>query len=290
MKIVQSFWSKPGADKTSWASEDMHYIFWALSCLKLKQFYGEVELVTDRLGKKILIDELCLPYDSVQVVLDDLNDYDSRLWALGKIYAYSIQDKPFIHVDSDVFVWERFPERLENAELVAQHKEASYEFSELHFKELQAADLDYYPPQMIQFRAEVTSNVDEANAGILGGNDLAFIKSYCKEAFDFVDKSMLKALKVEHAGMFNTVFEQYLFYCMANVQNKRIQYYFEEDIDNKFEKVVDFVNVPFKSKFIHLLSYYKGTPFCCQKVMQHLWYEFPEYYSFILKYLKNRKS
>lgn len=289
MKIVQSFWSKPCADKTSWVNRDMHYIFWAFSCLKLKQFYDEVELVTDRMGKKILIDELRLPYDSVQVVLDDLNDYDPRLWALGKIYAYHIQDKPFIHVDSDVFIWERFPERLEQAELIAQHKEVSYEFTELHFKELQVANLDYYPPDVLWFRENVTSKIDEVNAGILGGNDLPFINKYCKEAFNFVDQNMRKALEVEHAGMFNTVFEQYLFYCMANVENRDIQYYFEESIDCEFGEVVNFVDVPFKSKFIHLLSFYKGSAFCCQKVMQHLWYEFPEYYFFILDFLKSKR-
>ena len=52
----------------------------------------------------ILINKLELPYTDVKVVLDDLNDYDRDLYALGKVYAYGIQEEPFIHVDADIYM------------------------------------------------------------------------------------------------------------------------------------------------------------------------------------------
>jgi hypothetical protein len=279
MKIVQSYWSKPGIENTNWAEKKLHYFSWVLSCLKLKQYYNKVELVTDRAGKELLIDQLQLPYDSVQVELDFLNEYDPLLWALGKIYAYSIQDEPFIHVDGDIFIWGRFSDEIESADLIAQHEEDSYEFSNTYYDGLLNADLDSYPKAILQFRNSVTTNIMQANAGILGGNDINFIQRYCKEAFKFVDENKEKALKVKHPGMFNTIFEQYLFYCMANTENKPIKYLFEEEIDCNFEKIVPFEDIPYNARFIHILGSHKRNIFFNQKIMQYLWYEFPQYYN-----------
>lgn len=287
MKIVQSYWSKPGNENCSWMKNEMHYFCWALSCLKLKQHYDHVELVTDQKGKEMLIDRLGLPYDSVKVVLDDLNDYPKELWAIGKIYAYQQQDQAFIHVDGDICIWDRFPERIEKASLTAQHEEDCYEFGSAHFQNLLDIKVNYFPPEILKYRKENNQKIVEANAGILGGNDIDFIQSYCKEAFNFVDKSMDQALKAEHAGMFNTVFEQYLFYCMAYTKNKKVNYLFEEPINSRFEELVRVMDVPYASKFIHLLSFHKKPLLHNQKVMQHLWYEFPEFYDRIKKELYN---
>lgn len=105
MKIIQSLWSKPSLITGGWSEKTFYYMSWALSCLKLKEFYNSVELFTDKKGKEFLIDRLQLPYDKVNIVLDDLNEFNSRLWALGKIYTYSIQHEPFIHVDGDVYIY-----------------------------------------------------------------------------------------------------------------------------------------------------------------------------------------
>lgn len=115
MKIVQSFWSKPmlmndNSDAIfrsngGWTDRIYFYMSWALSCLKFKEIYNEIELVTDINGKHLLYDILELPYTNVVTKLDDLNDYNHNLWALGKLYAYKLQQEPFIHVDSDVFAW-----------------------------------------------------------------------------------------------------------------------------------------------------------------------------------------
>lgn len=286
MKIVQSYWSKPDIENTNWVEKKLHYFSWALSCLKLKQYYDNVELVTDQAGKELLIDQLQLPYDSVRVELDSLNEYDPLLWALGKIYAYRVQDEPFIHVDGDIFIWAKFPDGIESADLIAQHEEDSYEFSNVYYDGLLKANLNSYPEAILKYRKDVTTNIMQTNAGILGGNDIDFIQRYCKEAFRFVEENKVKALAVKHPGMFNTIFEQYLFYCMANVENKTIKYLFEEKIDCNFEEIVPFKDIPYSAQFIHVLGSHKRNIFFNQKIIQYLWYEFPEYYNRVSHFIQ----
>ena len=122
MKIVQSFWSKPHSDALinvwesrshgGWLDDKYHYMSWALSSYQLRKYYDEVELVTDAAGKELLIDILNLPYTNVVVKLDEINDYDRDLWALGKVYTYSLQQSPFLHVDGDIFIWKPFEKKL----------------------------------------------------------------------------------------------------------------------------------------------------------------------------------
>ena len=54
----------------------------ALSCLSLREHYDEVVLYTDTPGKRILINELHLPYTDVQVVFDDFPCLPQH-WALA---------------------------------------------------------------------------------------------------------------------------------------------------------------------------------------------------------------
>ena len=63
-KIVQSYWSKAykNSPNSGWAFRETHYMSWALSCLQLKQFYDEIELITDSEGADLLINKLHLPY------------------------------------------------------------------------------------------------------------------------------------------------------------------------------------------------------------------------------------
>jgi hypothetical protein len=97
MKIIQSFWTKPFLQSPDlqdsrmnggWPARKYNYFSWALSCLQLCRYYQNVELVTDDLGKFILIEKLKLPYTSVKTELNRINDYNAGLWALGKICAY----------------------------------------------------------------------------------------------------------------------------------------------------------------------------------------------------------
>ena len=111
MKIIQSFWSGNKNDLNfnyGWLSSKCNYLSWILSSNQLSKYYDEVELFTDKIGYSILIENLKLPYTKVHVILEELNEYDGKLWALAKIKAYGVMSVPFLHVDGDVYIFEEF--------------------------------------------------------------------------------------------------------------------------------------------------------------------------------------
>lgn len=125
MRIVQTLWtasSRLTNNSFAWPHPEFNLMSWALSCLSLKEHYDEVALYTDSEGKRILIDELHLPYSEVYVVYDDLNCLPQH-WAMAKVMTYSIQTSPFLHVDGDVYVPQPFFDEVVTAPLVAQNRE-----------------------------------------------------------------------------------------------------------------------------------------------------------------------
>lgn len=290
MKIVQSYWSKPmlmndNSDAIfrsngGWVDKIYFYMSWALSCLKFNELYGNVELVTDKYGKLILQDMLELPFSSVRDEMDILNDYDHNLWALGKIYAYSIQEEPFIHVDYDVFAWKLFPEYILNAELVGQNLEKNYKCNIDYFKQIRHC-LDFIPKEMEQ-EIECTDNIIQVNAGILGGNNIGFFKDFTQSCFEMVDKNKNLFKKVPlNKTSFNMVYEQFLFYCMAKHRNIETALLFKENYINH-AGLADFHEIPVKKYYAHTLGTYKKYTSISGYVAEKLLFEYPEYYNRIV--------
>ena len=96
----------------------------SLSVEQAKKYFEEVHLVTNTVGKELLIDKYKIPFDEVKVVLDFLDDaLPANLWAYAKIFSYSIQDRPFCHIDNDVYLFQDIPEDIKTAPLFFQNKE-----------------------------------------------------------------------------------------------------------------------------------------------------------------------
>ena len=110
----------------------------AYSCLLLKRnnpdkqliFYGNETIV--RLFEKLFR----LPYDEYRVV-KCTGEYANWFYCWPKIVTYQDQNEPFIHIDTDVFMWEPIPQRLLIAPLVAQHRERDSNFYIYHHYILQ---------------------------------------------------------------------------------------------------------------------------------------------------------
>ena len=263
MKIVQRYWSKPALKKTNlnntdrsaggWLNRKTNYMSWALSCLQFRKFYDEVELVTDQLGYDLLISKLGLPYTSVRVILDDLNHYHPDLWALGKIYTYSVQDKPFIHADGDVYIWGKLFSEMDNAPLYAQNVERFEEFYKPVFTSI-VSNFMYVPPVLLDF--ERRNGSAAINAGVIGGYDISFFKEYAKGAFEFVDRNLDNLNKI-NIGKFNPIFEQSYFYALAEQKSNPVECLFKDQKNNSFDGMADFTGVPGKVKFIHAMAGYK---------------------------------
>ena len=287
MKIVQSLWSKPGqkkngasfsdANRCGWPDKKYNYYSWALSALQFKKFYDRIELVTDRQGYDLLINKLELPYTDVKVVLDDLNDYDRDLYALGKVYAYGIQEEPFIHVDADIYIWDRFGERLENCSLVCQHKEYGKFYNDFYsgiFMEM-AHNFDFYPEELDKSINKFDSII-AVNAGIIGGNNYGFFKEYTRKVFEFVDRNLNNLHKI-NIKLSNTVFEQFLFHALTEEKGENINY-FHSDFAFFWNDIADFVGVPDKTRYIHTCGALKNDKHIIHALEYRLQTDYPDFY------------
>ena len=109
MKFIQTFHidseKNPFRYPFGWVAPEYHLMGWALSCLQLQKVYGKVSLFANSPAVYLLVDTLQLPYTDVQVTHDKLTLIHTDLWALPKIYTYSLQERPFLHVDGDVFIF-----------------------------------------------------------------------------------------------------------------------------------------------------------------------------------------
>ena len=290
MRIIQSIWTANTSNllqnNMGWLSPEYNLMSWALSCLQLRQFYPEVVLYCDSVGAKMLIDTLQLPYREVVCTLDDLNNYHPELWALSKIKAYSLQNKPFLHVDGDVFVWKKFDDSFLKSNLIAQNKDQISDF-EGTMQLLESAFV-YFPKEMIQER-QAKNRIQTYNAGIYGGSDISFFQEYAAKAFAFVDNNILDLAKIRVAD-FNIFFEQYLFYCLAKDQNKKVTVLLSGIVkDNEYKGFGEFDKVPFEKQYLHLLSDYKKSEYMCDELANRLRQDYPEYYYRIIALFKKNK-
>lgn len=284
MKIVHTFWScnLPSADAllqhaAGWRESKYHYMGWALSCLLARRQYDQVELVTDEIGKQVLIDRLELPYTSVRVVLDaPMANYQSSLWALPKLIAYQLQQEPFLHIDGDVFLYKPFSRVLEEAPLVSQNIEKNFPIYHEAIDVIQA-HFEMVPNDILQDRRNNTA-IYAANTGLFGGHDFTFIQDYVAEAFRFVDQNRAYWNQV-NSIYFNCVFEQYLLYCMAENRQKPMAYFWNDV--NSFEEYWPIARYMGKSNefgYSHPIGPFKKHPLCCKYVAKGLARESRKHY------------
>lgn len=280
MKIVQSYWSKPydksvaGNQMGGWCNKTFHYMSCALSCLKLSEFYP-VELITDQKGRDILIDKIGLPFHWVKDDLHDL-DYPTDLWAIAKISAYGLQTEPFLHVDNDVYIWSAFPEYVTESNLVVQSIEESYEHNRQYTEDI-IKKFNYVPASILE-QQKTNFEIDSINAGIIGGNNLSFIKDYSQEAIKFIEKNLPVLDKMSNIKGFNLIFEQCLFYSMAKQRNEAVSCLLNQKMNLEYRELVRFWNVPNVDTYIHAIASYKEHYIIGEQIAQRLWYEYPEYF------------
>lgn len=294
MKIVQSCWTKPFLQlgdmlmdtrlNGGWPARRYNYFSWALSCLQLRKFYPEVELVTDDLGKFLLIEKLRLPYTKVSLDLNDLSGYNPALWALGKIKAYSVQATPFLHVDNDVFIWKAFDDRIGTASLVAQNLETTIQDTVRTLNEV--CKRFAHVPSCLSTLDGLPA-IHYSNAGVLGGADVAFFNLYTARVFDFIHRNLLSIDQhVEDLNLayVNVIYEQVMFNQLAKLSGNCITYLFPEATDiprniGFFHEAVNF------GGYMHCSGTFKKNRLIYETLELKLRMDHPEYYQLILDQL-----
>lgn len=291
MKIIQSYWSKPSMNyskdpnsryKGGWLQQKYSFYSQALSCLTFKQFYKDVELYTDANGKELLVDKLKIPYSKVNLTLDKINSYNPKLWALGKVVTYAEQNEPFLHADSDVFIWQEFPNKLVSAPLFAQNIEQNFPAYQEALNDI-LINFDWIPTELINSLYK-NQSIHAFNAGIIGGQNHEFFKILKDKTLSFISKNEHLFDKID-VGIFNTIFEQQLGYAIAEKHKIPIEYLFTE-VDSDFSNIINFHTVPFESKYVHCIGYAKKSIFACEQLEARLSYHFPSFYNELIKNLR----
>jgi hypothetical protein len=149
--------------------------------------------------------------------------------------------------------------------------------------------LEFYPHALIEINQHFTyipknllkeyyehKDVYGSNAGLLGGNDLAFFKSYCQLAFKFIDENKHHLDKVNVGGL-NFIFEQYLFSQLAAGANIPISYYQRMVDDPVFKDYIKFEDQP-HIQMVHPVGNFKKHPHVCEHLAKKLRNDYPEYY------------
>lgn len=191
MKAVYSFYSAPYAgdparNPGNWSSPGIEFLIWAWSVLETRKWASKVELVTDYAGAT-LFDELGIEFDSVTTALDQIEPEGGKLWAIGKIKAYELQQEPFVHLDGDAWFSEPPSPDILAQPLACQSKEDTSAGSPYHrcFYEVLHATDDARPYRLLH--AVGSRPLVAGCLSVYICNDLAFNEAYCKAARTFYD-------------------------------------------------------------------------------------------------------
>ncbi len=259
MNIIQTYYSyssdgNPIHDKAGFLSPDMNWKSMALSCLLLKMHFGKVSLYCNSKVLPLLRDEFRLPYDEFIEIPDFMEEYNGcELWALPKIYTYSQQHEPFIHVDTDWFMFEKLPDSVLNADVIGQNIEYDGLMCNRRMLErLISADCEFDPCVFEEYSREPVLRL--INAGILGGNDMELIREYVDMVREFIGRNKDKLRSIAD-GYVNMIYEQLFLYLLAKKENKQIGVCTEGDrLSTTFEWLpLDFYIAP-KHQYMHLLA------------------------------------
>ena len=218
MRAVWSFWSRPyqAGQGFCWREPVHHLLAWGLSLRLAQAHYPETVLITDSPGRALLIDRLGLPFAHVSTELDRLRDVEPCWWALGKLVTYGLQDQPFVHIDTDVFLWQALPDRLTGAPVLAQHRE-TYSVADEHYGVRIVEDAFARAGLSLPAEWEWSRSCDArrfhaANCGILGGTNVNFIRYYADLGLDLVLSQRHAAVwaAVPDRASLNVTIEQFL--------------------------------------------------------------------------------
>lgn len=292
MRVVQSFWSKPvfsirkgspdHRKSGGWTDLKSFYYSMTLSCLRALTVYRNVELYTDRIGKDLLIDRLGLPYSKVYVELNAVDQYDENLWAIGKIFVYSLQDEPFLHIDNDIFIWKRLGPVSKRADLLAQNIEYDKPFYREALNEIKEV---FSFPDFVKSLNPLRS-VISSNLGVTGGKRTTFFKEYSGEVFNFVDRNKRHFGQVSNLGFLNPVFEQFLFHQLAAARKIEIVNLFG-DREPSDDELTAFSSAPSRCSYLHPYGkLHKRRRWVISNIEMALRFEYPEFY-FRVKSLVN---
>jgi len=289
MRAVWSFWSKPfyAYKANVWLRPLHHLLAWGISLQAARRHYPDTVLITDRAGKRLLVDQLGLSFTNVSTELERLREVDVGWWALGKLIAYGMQDKPFVHIDSDVFLWKALPRHLHEAAVFAQCPETFHSlndpFNPRDIEQAFAENELSLPIEWKWYRSREKHAFREENCGILGGNDLDFLRYYSSAAIDLVTRPQNASVwsRFPEKECFNMIVEQFFltaclefhrFHPMSPFKDVRISYLFSS-WDDAFDP-----SLSARLGYTHLVAGAKSHPGVARRLEERVRRDDPTYF------------
>lgn len=247
----------------------------SISVLYAQKHFEKVEIISDDWGVNILKNKVGLPVD-FSTDANNIKGVSPFFWAYGKLYAYSLQEEPFIHIDNDAIIMAKLPDRILNAGLCFQSNEYFDRPGYGWYNELMKSW------QRCPVKPEIIKNnlvSDYAyNCGIAGGNDLEHFQEWINTSKEYIFASknqqvffdIFKHLLI-HQNLFH---EQFFNSCIIKAHNKR------KNVEVLGINVEDIKTNGIK--FVHLWGLSKRDTKLMQKVYIRMKTEFPEIYKNIM--------
>lgn len=285
MHAVWSYWTKPAKENNwqPWLEEKYHLFSWILSVSRGSAHYPDTELVTDSAGAKYLVDKLGLEFKTVSVVLDSYADINPGWWMAGKLVAYGIQQKPFIHIDADAYLWKRLSPEIEKAPVIAQNPEDFRYCSNWYFCDkfrIINESGGWIPEEGKWYIRQPVAQRGEC-CGIFGGCAVDFIRLYSDKAI----KTMRYPDNIaiwESIGHDPVLMEQYfLAACIeyhkaihnGQFNNLYIKYLLNDIVESEDTE---------KGAYTHLMSGAKKDPFVLERLEKRVQNDYPDFYNRVM--------
>jgi hypothetical protein len=297
MKAVWSFWTKPFRSRGAggWRSQKHHLLSWVLSLERARHHYPETALYTDDEGAQMLVEGMGFDFGHVSTSLNGLKDADPGWWALGKIWTYASQKEPFVHIDSDVFLWNPLPEKMAQADIFAQNPEHFGHGALFYQPEVLDAAIHnvpggWVPEEWKWYRSNDVAQQGEC-CGVFGGKHIEFINHYARQALQLLDypanQAALQAMgdKSEHM----ILLEQYLLSaCIQYHQQREDSPYRGLTVVYLFSSMDEAFNSEHANKlgYTHLLAGAKRNRDITDKLERRVKMDYPAQYEKCLRYVR----
>jgi hypothetical protein len=239
MKLLYSSWFGPSPDMVNLARSSME--MGEISNFLSQKHGFETIFVGD---KKSIEMYKNVPFNKVMEFDDRINQVPKCMWSAGKLIALSMMDEPVIHVDFDMFFLNAPSRQKIEKDIVCFHTERIWDdkWSRLYdtYKEVAPAET-------------LTIKPISYNCGIIGGNNINFIKSCINNLIEHIilNKAKIEIIYEKFKQNKNLEFfhipavllEQIWLYQLFTYYNKKIDPFFEGEPCEPFKSNICELNI-----------------------------------------------
>jgi hypothetical protein len=231
-----------------------------MSVKQSKKFFKNVILITDSWAWDNIFKDLNLPFTDIKILLDDLN-IDTRLWSISKAYAIKEMKTPFLHIDSDVYIWKKLNDKFLKTELLVQSKEGFIDKDQYLLYHAMYWDYNKFFKGKNKYLDKFDPNKREIfayNTGIIGGNNIDFLNRYAHNMIDICNIYNDNSKYINNLSI--AFLEQTLLLMMSERYKIKKEFLIDNNIEQDFythlagntkrnKKLMEFLQIKYESLY-----------------------------------------